>query len=1031
MGGCVAKSAGKATSPTGIFRSFSKEKQDDLDARTIPGVGYHFSLTSLSSENIGRLEDYPSDPALLAPDDGWQVRRNVFLDPFPTYVFARTPAYETLQEALQMCIVLKGGGVTKTVADSTNGGTRLFEVRAGSKMRPSPLGEISWVPYPTKLCRDEDDSYLLKLVEVQSEISHDLSLSRDTSKGMDGLFDNSAPVELSERGRSNSARATSGQTPYVTIIKPMDEATGIPMLPGARSLPAAVNGPVLNNIAPGSDAAALEESLAREKKRVLESWAKIELDFAARACPVKLKIQSHDKFIAGVYGLVPEKRHNNNPIWRKENTNPSHKNRERGKQNVFLSHTGERWVLSRVACPEAGPLNPASGPIITQGPITNVDNMSPLVDPVWEDRFGIRIADKKALEEFQPGHTSNGSVTPPGGGTTAASNTGTTTTSANMPGVILSTSANNAGASTTTVDPNYRSESKEIEIAGLYVDLTFPPSDKALTGTTTLDHLKPHRWKEFEPVWMRAGHLFKGQSVRLYEQITPLDFQSYSSVLDSQWIMAALSSLAEYPNYLEDRIFVDKGDTNNLRGEYKVNLFDIGMQEWVTVTVDDHLPCDGRKLSSTFNQPLFAQPVRTQIFPCIAEKAFAKLYGSYSALEPGQCGFAWLALTGTTRVERWSISNPFFQQKEQHLGEEGTTSNPAGANGTNNNGATTTTSASSSGANNKNGSIERENSSTSGMNKSKKESKKDKKNRKGSGTINTGSDEEIQPGPQLPVPKKSHFFSLENNSDQLDYSKIFGELAVPCFEGNRQVYAKTGRKEGMEDLWTYLVDCDRKNYILTGGISPHRRAPSETCGLLPGQTYTILKLFTLEVSSSRPTSAQQAKEIQTNSSPAGGCSTSNGAQNINQKQTVRLVQLRNRFLEFAWRGRWHPACPLWCNLPMETRQQLEPWTFNFNAGNDNNRPSSSNGAFYVQWEDFVCVFQSVGVCKKRDLGPKRGAAIEHYRNTVTGSKFKRATTGDLSASTSISAGPSGASIISPGQLSQSQEGSQDNGVDTV
>jgi hypothetical protein len=66
----------------------------------------------------------------------------------------------------------------------------------------------------------------------------------------------------------------------------------------------------------------------------------------------------------------------------------------------------------------------------------------------------------------------------------------------------------------------------------------------------------------------------------------------------------------------------------SVEGVYQVRLCRNGV--WTVCTIDDFLPC----LTGS-NNPRFTSSVDNQLWPALLEKAYAKLYGSYKALESG------------------------------------------------------------------------------------------------------------------------------------------------------------------------------------------------------------------------------------------------------------------------------------------------------------------------------------------------------------------------------------------------------------
>ena len=62
--------------------------------------------------------------------------------------------------------------------------------------------------------------------------------------------------------------------------------------------------------------------------------------------------------------------------------------------------------------------------------------------------------------------------------------------------------------------------------------------------------------------------------------------------------------------------------------------------DWIDVTIDDLFPC------SPFGEPLFAGCPRNELWVMLLEKAYAKLLGSYYALNGGTICNTLIDLTG-------------------------------------------------------------------------------------------------------------------------------------------------------------------------------------------------------------------------------------------------------------------------------------------------------------------------------------------------------------------------------------------------
>lgn len=135
--------------------------------------------------------------------------------------------------------------------------------------------------------------------------------------------------------------------------------------------------------------------------------------------------------------------------------------------------------------------------------------------------------------------------------------------------------------------------------------------------------------------WLRPGEL--GWQTQVFpEPPSPGDVDQGG--LGDCWLLSSLCVLAGFPELVR-RLLVAWGN-----GLYVARLCYAG--EWRLVNVDDRLPCrsDGSLA--------FAQPAPNGAFwVCIIEKALAKLFGSYAALENGTASEALGVLTGLPTSE--------------------------------------------------------------------------------------------------------------------------------------------------------------------------------------------------------------------------------------------------------------------------------------------------------------------------------------------------------------------------------------------
>ena len=105
-----------------------------------------------------------------------------------------------------------------------------------------------------------------------------------------------------------------------------------------------------------------------------------------------------------------------------------------------------------------------------------------------------------------------------------------------------------------------------------------------------------------------------------------------------------MSALAEDPQRVLDVMIEEPGNRGaNAAGVYKAQIWVAGKRE--VITVDDYLPCEKRSYRGLYKLAFCDSPTKSLWGP-ILEKAFAKVHGSYAAIEGGNAGNALTMLTG-------------------------------------------------------------------------------------------------------------------------------------------------------------------------------------------------------------------------------------------------------------------------------------------------------------------------------------------------------------------------------------------------
>jgi calpain-15 len=197
----------------------------------------------------------------------------------------------------------------------------------------------------------------------------------------------------------------------------------------------------------------------------------------------------------------------------------------------------------------------------------------------------------------------------------------------------------------------------------MFIDRKFGPNAKSL-GAVEGDSANAESGKaESDVEWIRCSRIATSSSssnsdrkprVRLFEgEIDPNDIGQGG--LGDCWLMAAMACLASVPGAIQKLFVTPEIDP---RGKYCVRLFDgqLGPKDsnghpegkWVYVYIDDHVPCskEAWKDGEGSVRSLYAQPKGGEIWVLLLEKAFAKLCGSYAALEGGDTAWALRAMTG-------------------------------------------------------------------------------------------------------------------------------------------------------------------------------------------------------------------------------------------------------------------------------------------------------------------------------------------------------------------------------------------------
>ncbi|KAF6320914.1 calpain 13 [Rhinolophus ferrumequinum] len=138
--------------------------------------------------------------------------------------------------------------------------------------------------------------------------------------------------------------------------------------------------------------------------------------------------------------------------------------------------------------------------------------------------------------------------------------------------------------------------------------------------------------------WKRPKELLAGNSEPHFILEGASRFDIEQGTAGDCWFLAALGSLTQNPHLLQ-KILMDQSFSYQYAGIFCFWFWQCG--QWVEVVVDDRLPVGT-------NGCLFVHPLNNnqEFWPCLLEKAYAKLHGSYENLHFGYIADAFVDLTG-------------------------------------------------------------------------------------------------------------------------------------------------------------------------------------------------------------------------------------------------------------------------------------------------------------------------------------------------------------------------------------------------
>ena len=186
----------------------------------------------------------------------------------------------------------------------------------------------------------------------------------------------------------------------------------------------------------------------------------------------------------------------------------------------------------------------------------------------------------------------------------------------------------------------------QLKISGeKYKDKDFPPALESLIGKNPM---RKSEWGSC--IWLRPEEFYQPGYQIFQGGIEPNDIKQ--GELGDCYFLSTLSSLAEWPNRIK-QVFATK--EANTCGAYCIRICDMG--EWKKIIIDDYFPCD-----KFTRKPIFTKGNENELWVLILEKVWAKVYGSYDAIEAGLTRECLHDFTGaptkfylTDRREEWDL----------------------------------------------------------------------------------------------------------------------------------------------------------------------------------------------------------------------------------------------------------------------------------------------------------------------------------------------------------------------------------------
>ncbi|XP_069464766.1 calpain-13-like [Ambystoma mexicanum] len=168
----------------------------------------------------------------------------------------------------------------------------------------------------------------------------------------------------------------------------------------------------------------------------------------------------------------------------------------------------------------------------------------------------------------------------------------------------------------------------------MFHDDTFPANNNII-GPKLVDdlHIQNLEWKRPVDICKHPHIFVDGASL----------FDMQQRGIGDCWVLSTMGALALQQKFLWNIVPLNQGYSTHYAGIFHFRFWHFG--DWVDVVIDDQLPFLNKKYLSV--QP----SSHNEFWPCLLEKAYAKLQGSYQNLHWGDPSEAFVNFSGGVAVE--------------------------------------------------------------------------------------------------------------------------------------------------------------------------------------------------------------------------------------------------------------------------------------------------------------------------------------------------------------------------------------------